>query len=126
MSQWALQAHADPWLGYTDIDGAGFVVAELSPYESDLDWSELTEPARAAPGGRLAGPGHREGALRVGRGLRAVALVDFQIEDAAAEASTTSDELVAELTTFALAYAERTRDDHRLFVAAFRADGSPA
>ena len=44
VSQRALQAHADPLLGYTDIDGVGFVVSELSPYEADLDWSELTEP----------------------------------------------------------------------------------
>ena len=44
VSQRALQAHADPLLGYTDIDGVGFVVSELSPYDADLDWSELTEP----------------------------------------------------------------------------------
>ena len=44
VSQRALQAHADPLLGYTDIDGVGFVVSEISPYEADLDWSELTEP----------------------------------------------------------------------------------
>ena len=44
VSQRALQAHADPLLGYTEIDGTGYVVAELSPYEADLDWSELTEP----------------------------------------------------------------------------------
>ncbi len=44
LSQRALQAHADPLLGYTDIDGVGFVVSEISPYDSDLDWSELTEP----------------------------------------------------------------------------------
>ncbi len=44
VSQRALQAHADPLLGHTEIDGTGFVVAELSPYEADLDWTELTEP----------------------------------------------------------------------------------
>jgi uncharacterized protein (DUF2252 family) len=48
ISQRALQAHADPLLGYTDIDGVGYVVSELSPYESDLDWSELTEPDELA------------------------------------------------------------------------------
>jgi uncharacterized protein (DUF2252 family) len=31
VSQRALQAHADPWLGYTEMDGVGFVVSELSP-----------------------------------------------------------------------------------------------
>jgi len=38
VSQRALQAHADPLLGYTDIDGVGYVVSEISPYETDLDW----------------------------------------------------------------------------------------
>jgi hypothetical protein len=47
VSQRALQAHADPWLGYTEIDGTGFVVSELSPYVEDLDWSDLTEPRRS-------------------------------------------------------------------------------
>ena len=49
LSQRALQAHADPLLGWTDLDGVGFVVSEVSPYEADLDWSELTEPAEIAP-----------------------------------------------------------------------------
>jgi len=47
-SQRALQAHADRLLGYTDIDGVGYVVSELSPYATDLDWSELTEPREIA------------------------------------------------------------------------------
>ena len=37
ISQRALQAYADPLLGHTEIDGVGYVVSELSPYESDLD-----------------------------------------------------------------------------------------
>ncbi|MDQ3378624.1 MAG: DUF2252 domain-containing protein, partial [Actinomycetota bacterium] len=49
VSQRALQAHADPWLGYTEIDGTGFVVSELSPYVEDLDWSDLTEPEQMSP-----------------------------------------------------------------------------
>src|SRR6187402_2934506 len=44
VSQRALQAHADRLLGWTTIDGTGFVVSELSPYELDLDWSDVTEP----------------------------------------------------------------------------------
>jgi uncharacterized protein (DUF2252 family) len=44
VSQRALQAHADPLLGFTEIDGVGYVVSEVSPYETGLDWSELTEP----------------------------------------------------------------------------------
>lgn len=41
VSQRALQAHADPLLGHTELDGRGFVVSELSPYVTDLDWTEL-------------------------------------------------------------------------------------
>src|SRR5215208_5495855 len=44
LSQRALQAHADRFLGWTSIHGRGFVVSEYSPYEQDLDWAELTEP----------------------------------------------------------------------------------
>ncbi len=44
ISQRALQAHADPWLGWTELNGAGQLVAEVSPYAVDLDWSELSDP----------------------------------------------------------------------------------
>ena len=49
ISQRALQANASQFLGHTEIDGVGFVVAELSPYELDLDWEDLTEPEEIAP-----------------------------------------------------------------------------
>ncbi len=48
-SQRALQAHADPLLGYTELGDVGFVVSELSPYQTDLDWIEATEPTEIAP-----------------------------------------------------------------------------
>ena len=44
VSQRALQVHTDPLLGYTSLDGVGYVVAEVSPYEFDLDWGEINEP----------------------------------------------------------------------------------
>jgi hypothetical protein len=43
-SQRALQAHADPWLGFTELFGVGQLVAEVSPYAADLDWSDVNEP----------------------------------------------------------------------------------
>src|SRR3712207_9080563 len=49
ISQRALQANASQFLGHTEIDGVGFVVQELSPYEVDLDWDDLTEPEEIAP-----------------------------------------------------------------------------
>lgn len=43
-SQRALQAYADPWLGYTTLHGVGQLVAEVSPYSADLDWDDVNEP----------------------------------------------------------------------------------
>ncbi|GAA4402618.1 DUF2252 domain-containing protein [Fodinibacter luteus] len=51
-SQRALQAHADRFLGWAILPGsggsAGYVVSEVSPYEADLDWDDVTEPADLA------------------------------------------------------------------------------
>ncbi len=121
LSQRALQAHSDPWLGWTELDGTGYVVQELSPYEADLDWSSITEPDVMA-----------EVLEQLGRATAKVhcvsdvdhdtPLVDFQVEDAVESVvAGRGDELVEELTAFALEHAERTRKDHRLFVDAFRA-----
>lgn len=125
VSQRALQAHADPLLGYTDIDGVGFVVSEISPYDADLDWSELTEPDELA-----------EVIEQLGRAVAKVhcvsdsdsdqSLVDFQTEDAIVAAiGTHEDEFVSDICTFGLEYASVVRDDHRHFVEAFRAGRIP-
>lgn len=120
VSQRALQAHADPWLGHTRMDGVGYVVAELSPYEADLDWSDLTEPADMLPVLDYLG--------RATAKMHCVAdedseqtLVDFQCEEAIASAiGDREDEFADSLVDFALRYAGQTREDHRLFVDAFR------
>jgi uncharacterized protein (DUF2252 family) len=120
VSQRALQAHADPWLGYTEIDGVGFVVAELSPYVEDLDWSDLTEPEQMAPVLDYLG--------RATAKIHCVAdedsdptLVGFQTEDEIIEALGGKEEdFVEEMVEFGTRYAELARDDHRLFVDAFR------
>ena len=49
VSQRALQAHADPWLGWCELDGTGFVVSEVSPYEEDLDWDLVASPDEIVP-----------------------------------------------------------------------------
>jgi uncharacterized protein (DUF2252 family) len=124
VSQRALQAHADPWLGHTEIDGVGFVVTELSPYASDLDWSELTEPSEMEP--VLAYLGKATAKMHcVSDSDSEQTLVDFQSEEAIANVITDEDEFVRTLTTFAMSYAEQTRDDHRLFVDAFRGGEIP-
>src|SRR5918998_1689611 len=49
ISQRALQAHADPWLGWCELHGKGQVVQEISPYEADLDWDHVSEPDEMLP-----------------------------------------------------------------------------
>ncbi|WP_246081899.1 DUF2252 domain-containing protein [Nocardioides litoris] len=123
VSQRSLQVHTDPLLGYSDIDGTGFLVAEVSPYEVDLDWSGLTEPSQM---GQVVG--------LLGRATAKIHcasdedseedLVDFQVEDAIVGAvGGREDELVRWVTDFGASYAEQVRRDHGLFVEAFR-DGS--
>jgi uncharacterized protein (DUF2252 family) len=120
VSQRALQAHADPWLGYTEMEGVGFVVSELSPYVEDFDWSDLTEPEQIAPVLDYLG--------RATAKVQCVAdkdsdptLVGFQTEDEIIEAvSGNEQEFVDEMVNFGMGYSEIARDDHRLFVDAFR------
>jgi uncharacterized protein (DUF2252 family) len=120
VSQRALQAHADPLLGYTNIDGVGFVVGEISPYDADLDWSELTEPDELA-----------EVIEQLGQAVAKVhcvsdtdsdqTLVQFQTEEAImAVVGENIDDFVDDMVSFGLEYAAVVREDHRHFVEAFR------
>ena len=120
VSQRALQAHTDPLLGYTTVDGVGFVVAEVSPYEVDLEWGEITEPDEIA-----------EVVDQLGRATAKIHcasdedstqdLVDFQVEEAIATVLDGRRQAFTEhLVEFALSYAGRVREDHALFVEAFR------
>jgi uncharacterized protein (DUF2252 family) len=125
LSQRALQANTSQFLGYTEIAGVGFVVAELSPYELDLDWEDLTEPEEIGP--VLVQLGRATAKLHcVGDADSDHSLVPFQME----EAITTMigdrrEEFIADLVDFAQSYARRTQEDHRLFVDAFRAGAIP-
>jgi uncharacterized protein (DUF2252 family) len=125
VSQRALQAHADPLLGYTELDGVGFVVSEISPYEADLDWSELTEPDELGEVveqlGRAVAKMHCVGDTDSDQSL-----VQFQTEEAVVSVvGDHLDEFVDDMVTFGLEYAAVVRDDHRLFVNAFREGGIP-
>ena len=98
----------------------GYVVSELSPYEVDLDWSGITEPDDLAAVVGLLG--------RATAKIHCASdedsdqdLVDFQVEEAiAACLDRRRKEFTTWVTDFALVYADRVRDDHALFVAAFR------
>jgi uncharacterized protein (DUF2252 family) len=120
VSQRALQVHTDPMLGYTELDGVGYVVSEVSPYEVDLDWSNLTEPDEIARVVDLLG--------RATAKIHCASdedsdqdLVDFQVEEAVAESvEGRRRELVRWVTDFGMSYADQVREDHALFVHAFR------
>ena len=123
VSQRALQAHADPWLGHTTIDGAGWVVAELSPYETDLDWSGITEPDVAH--GVLDSLGRATAKIHcVADEGSDETLVPFQSEEAITAALDAApggtDGFVDWVVDFGGSYAQLVREDHQRFVDAFR------
>jgi len=120
VSQRALQVHADPFLGHTTIDGVGYVVAELSPYEADLSWSNITEPDQMEPVlewlGRATAKVHC-----VSDTDSEEDLVEFQTEDAIAGViGDDADGFIEELVEFGVQYAGKARNDHALFIEAFR------
>ena len=125
ISQRSLQSHASQFLGHTEIRGTGFVVVELSPYELELDWEELTEPEEIRP--VLVQLGAATAKLHcVGDADSDQTLVPFQTEEAiSAMIGDRRREFVADLVDFAHAYARRAQEDHRLFVNAFRAGEIP-
>jgi uncharacterized protein (DUF2252 family) len=125
VSQRALQAHADPWLGWCELRGTGQLVKELSPYEADLDWDAVTEPDEILP--LLHSLGQATAKVHcVSDAGSEQALVDFQTEDAIVEAvGDDSDAFAADLAQFGAAYGELARDDHRRFVDAFRNGAIP-
>jgi uncharacterized protein (DUF2252 family) len=120
VSQRALQVHTDPLLGHTSLDGVGYVVSEISPYEFDLDWGEINEPDEMSSVvqnlGRATAKVHCASDEDSDQDL-----VDFQTEEAiVAVLDGRRKEFVADLTDFAVTYAARVRKDHALFVDAFR------
>ncbi|MDQ3104815.1 MAG: DUF2252 domain-containing protein [Actinomycetota bacterium] len=120
VSQRALQVHADPLLGWCSIDGVGFVVDELSPYEADLDWGDLTEPDEVGPVlddlGRATAKTHCASDQDSDESL-----ITFQTEKAIAKVlSGRRDDLIADLVERGMAYTDQARTDHELFVDVFR------
>jgi uncharacterized protein (DUF2252 family) len=120
VSQRALQAHADPWLGWCTLRGAGQVVKEVSPYEADIDWGQVSDLDDMFP--LLTYLGHATAKVHcVSDAGSEQTLVDFQTEAAIMEVvDGREDSFAADLVEFGRAYGELARDDHRLFVDAFR------
>jgi uncharacterized protein (DUF2252 family) len=120
LSQRALQVHTDPLLGWTSIGDTGFVVSELSPYEADLDWAEITEPEQMRP--VLDSLGRATAKVHCASDEDSDSdIVQFQTEEAvAAVIGDQVDAFVDDLVDFAVQYADTARRDHALFVDAFR------
>jgi uncharacterized protein (DUF2252 family) len=125
VSQRALQAHADPWLGWCELRGKGQLVKELSPYEADLDWDAVSEPDEIVPLLRWLGQATAKVHCVSDAGSDQ-ALVEFQTEDAIMQAVGDEDDAFAsDLADFGAAYGELARDDHRRFVDSFRNGAIP-
>ncbi|WP_394434905.1 DUF2252 domain-containing protein [Streptomyces sp. SGAir0957] len=120
ISQRALQAHADPWLGWTELDGSGQLVAEVSPYAVDLDWGDIDDydeiTAVVADLGRATAAMHA-----AADDLSGQSLVPFSTERAI-DAAIAADEdgFAGLLVDFAHSYGARARGDHQIFVDLFR------
>jgi uncharacterized protein (DUF2252 family) len=120
VSQRALQAHADPWLGWCELDGVGQVVKEVSPYEADIDWDQVSDLDEVFPLLEYLGQATAKVHCVSDAGSEQ-ALVDFQTEEAIMTVvDGREDEFAADLVRFGGAYGNLARDDHRLFVDAFR------
>ncbi len=119
-SQRALQVNADPFLGYTTLNGTGMFVTEISPYTADLEWDDIND---------------MDDILQVVESLgRCVAkihcvsdedsdqtLIDYSTEDAIFNVlDGRESEFVEYIVRFSEDYAACVRNDHRLFVDAFR------
>jgi uncharacterized protein (DUF2252 family) len=120
LSQRALQAYADPWLGYTTLDGVGQLVAEASPYTADLEWDDINE---------LDDILHLLDYL--GKAVAKIhcvsdtdsdqTLVPFSTDSAIHEVlSGHESEFVSAMVEFGQGYGSVALDDYRLFIDAFR------
>jgi uncharacterized protein (DUF2252 family) len=119
-SQRALQAYADPWVGFTELDGVGQLVAEVSPYAADLDWADVNEPEELA--GVLTDLGRAVARMHsVADDESSHDLVDYSTEEAiVATVDADADGFVRYLVDFAHTYGVQARHDHQLFVDLFR------
>jgi uncharacterized protein (DUF2252 family) len=120
VSQRALQAYADPWLGHTMLYGTGYLVAEASPYTTDLDWRDINDLDDILQMLRYLGQAVAK--------IHCVSdedsdqtLVPFSTDAAIAEVlSGREEEFVAHIVGFGEGYGAVVRGDHTLFVDAFR------
>ncbi|MBU3751806.1 MAG: DUF2252 domain-containing protein [Mycobacterium sp.] len=116
----AMQVNADPWLGYSEFEGAGMLVSEVSPYGASPQWSDIKnfDDVRSLVKdlGRVVAKIHcvadkgSDQKLVTGPSDKAI-LASFAGKEG---------QFVTAIADWAQAYAVKTRTDHRLFADAFR------
>ena len=120
VSQRALQAHTDALLGHTTLDGTAFVLSEISPYEVGLAWDDVTE--RDEMGAVVRQLGQATAKVHCASDEDSEQdLVGFQVEEAVADSlEGRRTEFTAWVVEHATALCGQVREDHTLFVEAFR------
>ena len=120
VSQRALQVHTDPLLGHTSIDGVGYVVERGLALRGGPRLERDQRARRHAAGGRPARPGDREDPLRLRRGQPAGPR-GLPRRGRDREVPGGSPQRVRDVALrLGDRYAVRVREDHALFVDAFR------
>jgi uncharacterized protein (DUF2252 family) len=120
VSQGALQAHSDPWVGWCELDGVGQVIKELSPYEADLDWDAVTDVEEMAALVRDLGRATAKVHCVSDEGSEHP-LVDVNVEAKITEVIGGREaEFARSLADWGAEYGALAREDHRRFVDAFR------
>lgn len=120
LSQRALQAHSDPWLGWATYEDEGRFCTELSPYFSDMDWSDINRFDDII-----------EVVTYFGQAVAKIhcisdedsdhEVVPFSVEDAIHEVLNNREAaFVNYIADFGERYGQQVREDHQLFVDAFR------
>lgn len=120
ISQRALQAYADPWLGYATLNGKGQLVAEASPYVTDLEWGDINDVDDILQ--VLAYLGQATAKIHCVSDVDSdQTLVPFSTDEAINSVLEGHEaEFTAEMQEFGHGYGSVVRDDYRLFVDAFR------
>ncbi len=121
VSRRSLQApFIDPWLGYTELNGAGVLVSEASPYGASPEWfdindfGELTEVMKDL--GRVVAKMHCDASDNNDQKLVSPSIDKAILASFAGK----EREFTKAVSEWSVAYAQRARDDHRLFADAFR------
>lgn len=120
ISQRALQVYSDPWLGYAEIDGMGMFVMELPPYEASVKWSQVNKfddlYVLVKDLGRIVAKIHCLSDEDSDHNL----VTGSADQEILRTIATREVAFATALADWSAIYAKRVRDDHHLFIDAFR------